>query len=229
MTGIVEHAAKKAKQHMVYTNAAGTRVPGTTTITGVIDKPALVRWANQLGLQGVDSSKYVDELATIGTLAHYMVECWLMETEPNLGDFSPNQIASSKVCVDKFFEWVKTAGISHKDFSLSEQQLVSEKHQFGGTIDIAGMVNGKATLIDVKTCKGIYDEHKTQVAGGYHLLCEENGFTPEQVFILRIGRSENEGFEVVTVRDSEIALHRERFLVCRKLYELNNRIRKQTA
>lgn len=222
----VKYAAKKAKQHTVYTLKDGERVPGTTTITGVMDKPALVNWANRLGLQGIDCGKYVDELATIGSLAHYRIECWLTSREPDLSDYTPNQIDASQVCVDKFHQWIANHGIQHTDFALSEQALVSEKYRFGGTVDLAAVINGKATLIDVKTAKGIYDEHKTQVAGGYHILCEENGFTPEEVVILRLGRSAEEGFEVITCSMAEIKIHRERFLICRQLYDVNQRIRK---
>ena len=225
MTASEKTAAKKAKRHTVYKLSDGTRVPGTTTITGVMDKPALVRWANNMGLQGIDTSKYTDEMATIGTLAHYMVECWLTDAEPVLDDYTPNQRTAAAVCVDKFHKWIAAQGIEKTAFALSEAALVSEKHRFGGTIDIAAVVGGKATLIDIKTCKGIYGEHKTQVAGGYHILCEENGFMPEQVLILRIGRDEAEGFEAVYVSPQEIELHRKRFLVCRELYDINRLIK----
>lgn len=224
--GMVKYAAKKAKQHTVYTLKDGTRVPGTTTVTGVMDKPALVSWANKLGLQGIETGKYVDELATIGTLAHYRVECWLTGKTPDLADYTPNQISASDICVAKFHKWVENVGLTVADFALSEQALVSEQYRFGGTVDLAAVIKGRATLIDIKTAKGIYDDHKTQVAGGYHILCDENGFMPEEVIILRLGRSEEEGFEVVTISMAEILIHRERFLICRQLYDVNQRIRK---
>jgi hypothetical protein len=214
----------KSKGHTRYTLADGTQVPGTTTITGVMDKPALVAWANRLGLQGIETGKYVDELATIGTLAHYQIECWITQTIPVLDDYTPNQIQAAEICVKKFHEWVASKNLQPSAFALSEAKLVSEKHRYGGMVDIAAMVDNKATLIDIKTCKGIYSDHKTQVAGGYHLLCEENGYSCEQVLILRIGRAETEGFEQVWVSPGEIELHRKRFLICKELYELNRAI-----
>lgn len=219
-----QKAAKKSKRHTVYRLKDGTRVPGTTTITGVMDKPALVKWANRIGLEGIEVGKYVDELATIGTLGHYMIECWLKKEAPVLDDYTPNQIEAARVCEKKFHEWLKAKSVKHEDFTMSEEILVSEKHRYGGTVDICGVVNGVPTLIDIKTCKGIYGEHKTQVAGGYHLLCEENGYGTEQVIILRIGRDEKEGFEEVHVSKSEIELHRKRFLICRELYDMNKKI-----
>ena len=67
----------RSKVHTVYKTGDSIRVPSVTTILGVLSKPALIPWANRLGLQGIDSSKYVDRLATIGTLAHYWIESYI--------------------------------------------------------------------------------------------------------------------------------------------------------
>ena len=61
---------KASRAHTRYYTTDGTLVPGSTTITGLLNKPALVKWANNLGLQGIDSSKYVDKAARVGTLIH---------------------------------------------------------------------------------------------------------------------------------------------------------------
>jgi hypothetical protein len=217
-------AENKSKSHVQYRLKDGTRVPGTTTITGVMDKAALVRWANQMGLNGIDTTKYVDELATIGTLTHYMIECRITNQKPELGDYTPNQREAAERSYKKFLDWEKANNLSPECYALSEAALVSEKHRFGGTVDICAMVNGKARLIDIKTCKGIYGEHKTQVAGGYRILCEENGYALDGITILRIGRSELEGFEDITISSAESDLHVKRFLICRDLYNINQQI-----
>lgn len=56
---------KVTKAHTRYYLSDGTLVPGATTVTGLLNKPALVKWANNLGLQGIDSSKYVDKAARV--------------------------------------------------------------------------------------------------------------------------------------------------------------------
>ena len=56
---------KASKAHTRYYLQDGTLVPGATTVTGLLNKPALVKWANNLGLQGIDSSKYVDKAARV--------------------------------------------------------------------------------------------------------------------------------------------------------------------
>jgi hypothetical protein len=215
------HAAKQARQHTIYKLADGTRVPGTTTITGVMDKPALVAWANGLGLKGIKSTEYVDELAKIGTLAHYLIECHCKAVKPELGDYSPNQISLAENSAIKWIMWQDQVKFIPE---ANELILISEKHRFGGTLDIIGTINGRRTLIDIKTCRGIYGEHKTQVAGGYGILAEENGKHIDDIIITRVGRDETEGFEQITISAEEVRLHQRRFLICRDLYEINKQI-----
>ena len=51
----------KTNAHTIYKLANGDIVPGVTTITGRISKPFLVKWANNLGLEGIDYDKYMSE------------------------------------------------------------------------------------------------------------------------------------------------------------------------
>ena len=37
---------KVSQAHTVYKTADGIRVPGVTTVLGVLNKPALIKWAN---------------------------------------------------------------------------------------------------------------------------------------------------------------------------------------
>jgi len=215
------HAAKQAKQHTIYKNAAGKRLPGVTTITGVMDKPALVAWANRIGLQGIMVREYVDEMATIGTLAHYIVECDCRGEKPDLSDYSPNQVSLAENSAIKYFEWLKGRKL---EVIFSEKPLISEAAQVGGTVDVYGKINGVPTLIDLKTCKACYPEHFTQVAA-YAMILRENGYAVDDVRIIRIGRDESEGFEDRKVPD--VDLHIKRFLICRELYSINAKIARE--
>lgn len=210
----------KTKAHTVYKNAKEERVIGVTTAIGIMNKPALVKWANNLGLQGIDSKKYVDDKADIGTLSHKMVEDHIAGRETDFSDYTPNQKDAAENAFIKFLDWEK-----ENDFKCieSEMIMVSEKYQFGGTCDIYAMLNGKPTLIDIKTGKACYGEHHTQVAA-YRYLLLENGYNVDDVRILRIGRDDIEGFE--DIKAPALDLHWERFLHCLAIYNLNKKIRK---
>lgn len=223
---IEKAAAKKAKQHTVYKNAAGKRVPGTTTITGVMDKSgALVPWANKLGLQGYNVREYVDELATIGTLAHEIIEEHCGGKKVDYDDYTKKQRDCAENAVVKFFNWEE----QQKSFKVLgiEKVLVSEQYQFGGTCDLYCDLNGKKTLIDLKTCKAVYgttDEKWMQVRA-YKQLLIENGFPVDDVRIVRVGRDESEGFEDLQIPNPN-DIQWKRFVCCRNLYALNAELRR---
>lgn len=208
----------KAKAHTTYRLQDGTRVPGVTTFLGVLNKPALIKWANNLGLRGIDSTKYVDELADAGTLAHALILAYLKKEEADLVDYSEYQIGLAQNSFMSFLEWAKHYTIEP---ALIEVPLVSEKYKFGGTPDLLATVDGDATLVDFKTGKAIWPEHHIQVAA-YRMLLIEHGYEVAEVKILRIGRDEDEGFEVKPVKKLDI--NWKVFLHCQAIYELRKQL-----
>ena len=218
---------KKAQAHVRYKLADGTIVPGTTTVTGILDKPALVVWANRLGLEGIDSSKYRDSAAVVGTLAHYLAECDLRGEKPDVSEYSPADVEKAENSLIKFWEYRDE---HHLEPILVEGQLVSQAHRYGGTVDLYGKRDGILSLIDLKTGKpnprtgtGIYPEMMLQVTA-YHQLLIENGHPVEQVFILRIGRDETEGFEERKV--DRLDVRWEIFKHCLGIYYLQKKLGK---
>ena len=193
---------KRSKAHQRYRLADGTIVPGVTTILGIMNKPALVKWANNLGLQGIDSSAYVDETAKIGTLAHEMVQEYLGGPEWDRSAYNPGQIDLAENAVLSFFEWERR-NVSSFETVFIEKQFVSETNRYGGTVDWYGELNGEMWLVDFKTCKTLYPEHTYQTAAYWALLIEK-GYRVDGARILRIGRSEDEGFDDKIIGREEI-------------------------
>ena len=189
---------KNLKAHTRYYDESGKRLPGTTTILGVMSKGyGLMKWYWQMGMKGIDVEKYVDKTANIGTLGHYLIECELKDEQPDLEPFSNEEINAAENCLIKFYDWQEE---NELEVLGVEKTLVSEKYKYGGTIDLYCKLNGKYTLVDLKTSKAIYDSHMIQLAA-YKNLLEENDYKVEQVKILRIGRTDDEGFEVRTQED----------------------------
>jgi len=195
--------SKKTKAHIRYKTKDGSIVPGITTVLHLFNKPALLQWANKIGLQGIEVSKYVDDKADIGTLGHAMVTDKLSGSETDTKDYSKNQISLAENCALSFWAWEKEHPV--EDVYFVERPLVSEVHRFGGTLDIYAKINGKREIIDLKTGSGIYAEHAWQVAT-LKVLLEENGFPVDGTRIINIPRAESESFleKVVTERENEI-------------------------
>ncbi len=175
---------KKVQAHQRYYLDDGAMVPGVTTIVGQLHKAALVPWANKLGLQGIDTSKYVDEAALVGTLAHHLIESALKDEKPELGDYSQNQI---DLAMESAAAWQRWLTGHQLEPILVEHPMVSEKFRYGGTIDLYAVLDGTPMLLDFKTSGAIYREHKIQTAAYWKLL-EENGHPVKGVRLIRIGR-----------------------------------------
>jgi hypothetical protein len=180
----------------------------------------LVSWANKLGLEGIDSSKYTDESARIGTLAHYLVECHLTGEKPDTELYSPFEMDKAENALISFYEWQKTKVIIPIE---NELPLVSEQYGYGGTIDCYCKIEGELWLLDFKTGKAIYPEMLTQLAA-YMQLLNENNYPVSKARILRIGRNEEEGFEERVILNFD--KHWELFKHCLEIYKLQKELSK---
>ena len=200
----------------------GQIVPGVTTIVGILNKPALVPWANKLGLKGIEVGRFVDDKADIGTLAHAMIIDELLKRTTDTSDYSKNQIDSAENAVLSFYEWQK----EHKlEIISAEQPVVSEIYAFGGQFDVYGVIDEKNELLDLKTGSGVYEEHYCQL-GGYSILLKENGMRIDQIRILNIPRSIDKNFQEVVLSGRMIELAEEMFLDCLKIYNRKKEVRK---
>lgn len=212
----MEKSGKKIKAHIIYKNRAEKRVPGVTTIIGILNKPLLVGWANRLGLQGINSQGYVSDKADIGTLVHEMMFCDLKGIDVNTSFYTAIQIEIAKQSFNKYLNWKKRYLIEP---IILEEGMVSEKYQFGGTIDNYCLLDGVLTLIDYKTSKALYSEHFIQVSA-YRQLLRENGYKVKNSAILRVGRDEMEGFEFMEIPAKKMALCWKIFKHCLEIYSL---------
>lgn len=220
-------AASKGKR--IYKLENGKRVQGVTTILSVLAKPALIKWANNLGLEGIDSSHYTDTAARIGTLAHHIIQVELENQksgniladkliEPDTSMYGKTEIEKAYKSVASFTAWQKQHDISVIE---TELQLVSEKYKYGGTIDLLAIVDGKITLVDFKTGSGIYPEHYYQICAYRQLLKEWRDLDITQARILNIPRGGIDKFTEMVY--NEFTIGWEIFKCCKKIYELQKK------
>ncbi len=211
----------KFKAHTRYM-LEGKRVPGVTTILGILNKPNLIKWANDLGLAGIDSDRYRDETAEIGRLAHVMILAHFTEEELDLSDFTPNQTKAANQAMDSFYKWME----GHKFVPhprLIEEPMVSAKYGYGGTPDLVIGEGNKMTLFDFKTGSGIYEESLYQAAA-YHQLVREQGIKVKIAKIVRIGREAGENYEERTMVNFKP--YWQVFLSCLEIYNLKKEIKR---
>lgn len=178
--------------HPIYRNAEGRRLPSVTTVISKFkDSGGLIHWAWQLGCDGIDYRKVRDDAASAGTLAHAMVEADIRgHAQPEKDGTDDETWHRAVSAFAAYREWRNQTQLVPEHTEVS---MVSEKHQFGGTLDTI-LVRGKRSLGDWKTSNSIYPEYLVQLAA-YKSLWEENH--PDQTIdggfhLLRFSKSEGD-------------------------------------
>src|SRR4051812_10687344 len=116
-------------EHQRYYLKDGTQVTGASSIAKMGDSPdGLIYWAWSLGKEGKDYRKERDKFADIGSLVHFRVDCYLKQAEPDLREFTEEEISLSDPGFDKFLEfWTR----ENLELVSVEEQLVHEELRFG--------------------------------------------------------------------------------------------------
>jgi hypothetical protein len=207
------------KQHQIYKTKEGIVVPSVTTIINQLAKPALIHWAWQLGMKGVDYKAQRDEMASVGSLVHEMILADLKGEKYSTDEYTKAQIDLAENSFLSYLEWKKKYQIEPV---FIETPFVSEINLFGGTPDFVGNINKNLTIIDFKSGEGLYEEYWYQLAG-YGLLLEEAGYEVEKFMLVRIGRTEDEAFQEEI--KSDLFWQRQIFFDLLDIYQIKERIK----
>ena len=155
---------------IIYKNKKGERLPSVTGILnqwGIKTQP-LIYWAWKQGEKGI--SLYEKQEADVGTLAHMLIDADVKGKKVDLSEHGMETITQAKQCFENYLTWKK----QHDYHPIeTEIKLVSEKHQYGGTIDCVAMIDGKLSIDDKKTGKDVYEDHILQIVS-YKELWDEN-------------------------------------------------------
>ncbi len=207
------------KAHTQYKLKSGTLVPGVTTVLAILGKQALIEWAYQCGLKGIDYHKVRDSAGDIGTLTHYLILSDLKGKTPDISEYSAASLEKAKNCLQSYYAWLKHNPIKP---IIVESPLISEKYGYGGTPDLYAETPHDTVLIDFKTGKGIYNEYLYQVGAYSQLILENTGKLPERAMILRINKDSNDDFEIRSV--SRLDKYFEVFRHCLRVYTLQKEL-----
>jgi hypothetical protein len=187
----------------------GVEYPSVTTITGILDKPALVQWAancavdyvagnlDRLKSDNVHEGEAVllearsahktvkDEAAGNGTLVHKAIELYINH-EPYEDLLSTEE---SKTAFSAFLSWEDK---NHVLWEKTECEVVSERHGYAGRFDAIATINGHRYLVDFKTSKGIWDEYKYQLCAYMQAYNEAESEKIENLAILHLDKETGE-------------------------------------
>ena len=99
----------KTKAHTRYLTKDGVRCKGVTTIINNLgwNKQVLMAWTRRMALAGEDPEAVMKEAGAIGTLAHYLCESHIKGEEPDMTDYSSEQIEKAENAFLGYLEWEK--------------------------------------------------------------------------------------------------------------------------
>ena len=175
----------RTKTHLYYFNGAGPW-PGVTTITRVLDAPALTNWKlEEVAKAAIASAerlvddreagktdaavKYLTTLSTTamdrGSRIHASIES-VLRREPTIVD------PRDEPAVDGARAWLNQQATENGLRPLEvEAFLINERLGYGGTLDLIAEIAGETWLLDWKTGKSVawpsgevYEDHRLQLA-----------------------------------------------------------------
>lgn len=178
--------------HKKYYNSLNEIVPSVTTLISNNlgwNKQMLIAWSKKIALkEGRDSNEITEYAANIGTLTHYLIECKLKKETPDITPYKKEDLVIARNGYLGFCEWEKFW--KPADYTYSEVELVSDKHNFGGTIDIIAKKNNKYHILDIKTSNHIHAEMVIQLAAYKKMAEEKLSIKIETCNIIKISKDE---------------------------------------
>jgi hypothetical protein len=179
----------RSKTHQYYFNGQGPW-PGVTTITKVLDAPALTNWKmGEVARSAIDNAerliedreagkteaavKYLTTLSTTamdrGSRIHASIESVLRREQALVDPRDEAAVAGARA-------WLNQYATEHGLRPLEvEAFLISETHGYGGTLDLIAEIEGEVWLLDWKTGKSVawpsgdvYSDHRLQLAAYAH-------------------------------------------------------------
>lgn len=154
---------------------------------------------------------YAKQAADVGTICHAAIEAHIKHGEFP-GEIDPRALKG----FDNYLQWLSMV---HFEPLTMETPLVSERYQFGTTIDIMGLVVGKRSIVEIKTSNDLYSEYLIQVAAQKVVWEEVHPDQPiESISILKVGK-ESASFNHYWISPDNLEPAFEAFKDLRNLHE----------
>ena len=219
-----------------YYTIDGVNYPSVTSILNVLNKPQLVNWAVRLTrdslkqeLFALQRSNSLQDLNADSILArsaseHNRVKNAAADHGIDIHRRIAACVGDKSSCMSKnvrdpviiaFRAWQDEAQFLP---IASEKLVISREHEYAGTADLIGTLDGRLALLDIKTGLGMYPEYKLQLAAYAAAWGEMTGHIPEVCMNLHV-RSDFTVTEANTFTATELFSLFHTFLAAKHLFE----------
>lgn len=197
--------------HQVYRKKDGTEVSGTTTYTGLLIDEGLFNWVAYVTRSGKEWQFERNSAGRVGTIFHHHAHRKISGTKgPESIKCSPEESEKVKNAIRNWDAWWAEE-LERVTPIVVEKQLVSDRHGYGGTIDlVCANKDGELELYDWKTSGSIKKKLNYWVQlKAYCGLFEESfpDLKITKVNLVRVGKKHEEGVEIESRAAS--VLHKE--------------------
>ena len=210
---------------ITYLNAAGEEVPSTTTIINKYkDMGGLMHYAWSEGKAGRGLTESRDRAGDVGSMLHGMIEAYIKDDIAWPRPPHPLNAEDLETATQLFGTFKGWWAKNKVEVVATEISLVSEEHQFGGTLDlVVKSTTGYLALMDWKTSRDYYQEMLLQMAA-YRQLWYETAPDDEEkrisVATLVLFSKTERKMKFYTVTAEQMDLAFQKFLLLRKTYDM---------
>lgn len=217
---------------IIYKNSAGKRLPSVTTILGQLgwSREGLMYWSWSLGCEGIDYRDARKAAADVGTYSHSAIEADIKGEAFDLDEL-PISDEDKGYVAEAWEAYRGWAAQTSLEPVAAEVSLVSEKLQFGGTMDVVALQPRKDSdkqtcILDLKTGGGPYPDHLLQIAAYGMLWNESHPDRPIEAYhLLRVGKTDG-SFHHHMWPAPRMRIAQQAFQLTREIYTLHATLKK---
>jgi hypothetical protein len=237
---------------MAYT-LNGVEYPSVTTITGILDKPALLQWAANCAVDYIkDNLEAIkdpidvhrgedvleaarkaytlkrDEAAGAGTAVHNAILAYIQCDDKDDPDASYRKLLDTDEAYNGFMAFRSWESKNHVEWLENECEVFSVLHGYAGRFDAIAKVNGHRYLLDFKTSSGVWPEMRWQVCAyrqAYNEMLEEGQETIENLAILHLNKATGEPTFIPVEKDLDRMTELFNYLVMVYYFMANRRLK----
>ena len=125
---------------------------------------------------------------TVGQLAHEWIEAHLRASLYATPPLVPPVNEQTRKAIQAASAWIA----KHFKPVTMEHRLYSREHDYAGTLDVVGEVDGQLAVVDWKTSKAVYDEMRLQAAAYAHAWAEMHDIRVPDRWVIRLDKETGE-------------------------------------